>query len=68
MAQRKPHPSNDNEPRGLEVYVGERRDEPGMWTVEAVDAGSEGEVFQALFTGPEAEKRAYEYARFKYGV
>lgn len=60
--------ANDNDPRGLEVEVAERFDLPGTWTVEAVDTGSEGEIYQALFTGPEAEERAYEYARFKYGV
>jgi hypothetical protein len=60
--------ANDNDPRGLEVEVAERHDRPGMWTVEAVDTGSEGEIYQALFAGPKAEERAYEYARLKYGV
>lgn len=60
--------ANDNDPRGFEVEVAERTDMLGMWTVEAVDTGSEGEVYQALFTGPKAEERAYEYARLKYGV
>lgn len=36
------------------------------WTVEAI--GSDGEIYQAIFAGPEAEKRAREYARFKYDV
>lgn len=60
--------ANDNDPRGLEIEVAEREDLPGMWTVEAVDTGSEGEIYQALFTGPMAMQRAYEYAFFKYGV
>lgn len=60
--------ANDNAPRGLVVEVAERHDAPGVWTVEAVDEGSEGEVYQALFTGPGAEEFAYDYARFKYGV
>lgn len=60
--------ANDNEPRGLEVEVQERRDSPGVWTVEAIDTGSEGEVYQALFAGPKAKERAYDYARWMYGV
>jgi hypothetical protein len=59
---------NDNAPRGLEVDVAERQDQPGVWTVEAVDTGSEGEIYQALFIGPNARQRAYDYARFAYGV
>ena len=60
--------ANDNDPRGLVVEVAERLDAPGVWTVEAVDEGPEGEVYQALFAGPDAEEAAYEYARFKYGL
>jgi hypothetical protein len=60
--------ANDNEPRGLEVEVAERADAPGNWTVEAVDTGSEGEVYQALFSGPKAKDRAYAYAMREYGV
>lgn len=36
------------------------------WTVEAI--GSDGEIYQAIFVGPDAESRAREYARLKYGV
>ena len=36
----------------------------GGWTVEAI--GADGEVYQAIFIGPEAESRAHEYARLKY--
>jgi len=60
--------ANDNQPRGLEVEVAERKDLPGMWTVEAIDTGSEGEIYQALFTGPRAKERAYEYAALIYSV
>jgi hypothetical protein len=60
--------ANDNDPRGVEVEIAERSDLPGMWTVEAVDTGSEGEIYQALFTGPKAKERAYEYALLKYGI
>lgn len=59
--------ANDNEPRGLEVEVAERTDAPGNWTVEAVDTGSEGEVYQAIFTGPKAQERALDYAQREFG-
>ncbi|WP_316219373.1 hypothetical protein [Bradyrhizobium sp. SZCCHNR2026] len=52
---------------GLQVAVEERRGEPGAWTVEAIDISGDGDIYQALFYGPDAEKRAHEYARFKYG-
>ena len=67
MALRKPRPTNDNQPRGLEVEVAERADAPGNWTVEAIDMGSEGEVYQAIFIGPKAKERAYAYAEREYG-
>lgn len=35
------------------------------WRVEAIDYESEGEIYVAVFTGPDAEKRAREYASFK---
>lgn len=50
----------------LEVEIGERRDTPGAWTVEAIETGGDGAVFQAIFIGPEAEQRAREYAAFKF--
>ncbi len=52
---------------GLQVAVEERRNEPGVWTVEAIDIDGDGDIYQAFFAGRDAEKRAYEYARFKYG-
>lgn len=51
----------------LQVAVEQRTREPGVWTVEAIDIEGDGDIFQALFAGPEAEQRAHEYARFKYG-
>lgn len=60
--------ANDNQPRGLEVEVAERMDAPGNWTVEAVDTGSEGEIYQAIFIGPQARERALDYARWMYGL
>ncbi len=56
----------DNRGRTLEVEVVERKDTPGVWTVEAIDMAAEGDIFQALFVGPESHERALEYARFKY--
>ncbi|MNQ97414.1 hypothetical protein D3C85_1130620 [compost metagenome] len=60
--------ANDNEPRGLEVAVAERTNAPGTWGVEAIDTGSEGEIYVALFSGPDAEARAKAYATFAYGL
>lgn len=37
----------------------------GCWAVEAKDTG--GSLIQAFFQGPDAEGRAREYARWKYG-
>lgn len=58
---------SEQEKRGLQVEVVERKDAPGAWTVEAIDHGSEGEIYQAIFIGPFAEQRATEYADMKYG-
>ena len=51
----------------LEIYIAERRDTPGAWTVEVTDP-EDGAVYQAIFIGPEAEERAREYAAWKYEV
>jgi hypothetical protein len=53
---------------GIQVSVVERNDSPGVWTVEAIDIDGDGDIYQALFAGRDAEKRAHEYARFKYGL
>jgi hypothetical protein len=55
---------NDSLSAGLVVEVVERRDSRGVWTVEAI--GGDGEIYQALFAGPEAESRAREYSFMKY--
>jgi len=36
----------------------------GQWNVEYISPTS-GEIFMAMFTGPEAEQRAREYAEWK---
>jgi hypothetical protein len=38
---------------------------PEDWRVEAVDIDSDGEVYVAIFTGPDAKLRAEEYAAWK---
>jgi hypothetical protein len=38
------------------------------WFVEAIDYGSEGEVYQVDFAGPSAQARAEEYATWKNGA
>lgn len=48
----------------ISIEVEERTNQPGTWTVEAI--GEDGEIYQAIFLGPEAKERAYEYARFRY--
>ena len=68
MAQRKPINDNENQPLGIEVGVIEVRDAPGDWLVEAIDYGSEGEIYRAIFSGPMAEQRARDYARLTYGL
>jgi hypothetical protein len=41
---------------------------PPSWTVEAVNTDGEGGVDVTIFSGPDAEKRAAEYAAWKYGT
>ncbi len=35
------------------------------WIVEAINFDRDGEIYRTLFTGPEAEQRAREYADWK---
>jgi hypothetical protein len=51
---------------GLDISIVERNDAPGIWTVEAIDRDGDGHIYQAMFAGPEARSRAFEYAGFKY--
>jgi hypothetical protein len=37
----------------------------GDWRVEAIDFDDEGAVYVTIFSGPEARKRAREYAALK---
>ncbi len=38
---------------------------PGDYRVEAIDSDGDGEVYTAIFVGPDAEFRAREYADWK---
>ena len=48
------------------IEIFERKGQPGAWSVEAI--GGDGEIYQAIFIGPEAKARAAEYAAFKYDL
>jgi hypothetical protein len=48
------------------VSVSEAEEVAGCWIVDACD--SDNALFRAVFDGPDAEKRAREYARWKYGT
>jgi hypothetical protein len=37
----------------------------GDWRVEAIDHENEGQVYVAIFSGPDARERAQEYAALK---
>jgi hypothetical protein len=39
----------------------------GDWRVEAIDFDDEGKVYVTIFSGPEAQERAEEYAALKNG-
>ncbi len=47
------------------VSVAEAEEVSGCWVVDAHD--SDNALFRTVFDGPEAEHRAREYARWKYG-
>lgn len=51
----------------MEVEVLECDDLFDTWLVEAIDTGSEGEVYQTFFAGPKAKERALAYAATSYG-
>ena len=46
----------------MQIEVSERRDTPGAWGVEAVNVDGDGEIYMAVFSGPDAERRARDYA------
>jgi hypothetical protein len=48
------------------VSVAEAEEVAGCWVVDALD--SDNALLRAVFDGPDAEQRAREYARWKYGA
>ena len=56
------------ESEDMNVEVVERRDAPGVWGVEAINYEGDGEIYTAIFSGPDAKGRAIEYADMKYGL
>lgn len=48
----------------LEATVYESRIAPGEWGVEGID--DDGGVVMATFSGPDAQRRAVEYAEAKF--
>ncbi|MFZ1107031.1 MAG: hypothetical protein WAN43_01605 [Rhodomicrobium sp.] len=48
------------------VSVAEAEEVAGCWVVDALD--SDNALLRAVFDGPDAEERAREYARWKYGA
>lgn len=48
--------------------VAEDRQHPGDYRVEAINSEGDGEVFTAIFIGPDAQGRAQEYADWKNAV
>lgn len=53
---------------GLEISLVMHTTVPIAWAVEAVNMSGEGDCEMARFTGPDAERRAREYAIWKYGA
>jgi hypothetical protein len=51
--------------KGMKYEVKESQDRRGDYLVLAVNEDSHGETYLALFSGPEAKKRADEYAAWK---
>jgi hypothetical protein len=54
-----------NPSQGLTCTVIEDGNNPTDWRAEAIDDAGEGECYVVTFTGPRAEERAREYARWK---
>jgi hypothetical protein len=57
--------TNDKPAQRMEFEVIADRNLKGAWRVEATNYDGDGEVYIATFSGPDAEKRAIEYARWK---
>jgi hypothetical protein len=53
-------------PKVMKYEIVESSAEPGHWYVESIN--EDGSVYVVVFSGPEAQKRAAEYAEWKNGV
>jgi len=51
----------------MEHEVKKSKYAPDEWVVEAIDYAGEGVIRSALFSGPDAEKLAREYAAWRKG-
>jgi hypothetical protein len=40
-------------------------DNPAEWRAEAIDEAGDGQCYVVVFSGPQAEERAREYAQWK---
>lgn len=49
----------------MEYDVAPDRVYPGDWRVEAIDRDGDGEAYVTIFSGPQSEQRAREYAAWK---
>ena len=49
----------------VEYEIAKSRNVPGEYVVEGIDYENDGQIYGALFNGPQAKERAEEYARFK---
>lgn len=52
----------------VEVAIVLNTGAPLSWTVEAVNSDGDGGIDVTMFSGPAAERRAREYARWKYAA
>jgi hypothetical protein len=50
--------------KNLTRHVFPDKEYPNDWHVETINTDS-GDIFQAIFSGPSAEERAKEYARWE---
>lgn len=61
------NPTVESEGGSMEWECIEDMRHPGDWRVEAIDHEHEGQVYVAIFSGPDAQERAEEYAALKNG-
>lgn len=52
---------------GLIYAVVPSRHVPGEWRAEAIDLAVDGECYVVIFSGPNSQERAEEYAAWKNG-